>query len=142
VDNARTHFKGTNGKRLRGEAKQITGSYKEMRLYYLGSGVAEWGYWKLMGPAMLDFEYWEVPGQDKRIGYKIKVLVFPGNGVINSIMNLGVFRGLVKSKINGVLTDISETAQKMEKSGGKELKQGPAWSGDDKNKIQTLLSLP
>jgi hypothetical protein len=142
VDFGRTHFKGTNGKHLRGEAKVITGSYMEKHLYYMGSGVAEWGFWTLVGPAMMDFEYWEVPGREKKIGYKVKILVFPGNGVINSIMNLGVFRGLVKSKINGVLTDISETAQKMEKSGGKELKQSSAWSGDEKKKIETLLSLP
>ena len=142
VDFAHTHFKGTNGKHLRGEAKVITGSYEEMHLYYMGSGVAEWGFWTLVGPAMMDFQYWEVPGREKRVGYKIKILVFPGNGVINSIMNLGVFRGLVKSKINGVLTDISETAQKMEKSGGKELKQSSAWSADEKKKIETLLLLP
>jgi hypothetical protein len=94
---------------------------------------------------MMDFEYWEVPGKEKRVGYKLKILVFPGNGVINSIMNLGVFRGLVNSKITGVLNDISETAQKMQKSGGRELKQSPQsslWSADEKKKIETLLSLP
>jgi len=142
VDLARTHFKGTNGKHLRGEAKIITGSYEEKHLYYMGSGVAEWGFWTLVGPAMMDFQYWEVPGREKKVGYKLKILVFPGNGVINSIMNLGVFRGLVKSKITGVLGDISGTAQKMQKSGGRELRQSSDWSADEKKKIETLLSLP
>jgi hypothetical protein len=108
----------------------------------MGSGVAEWGFWTLVGPAMMDFQYWEVPGREKRIGYKVKILVFPGNGVINSVMNLGVFRGLVKSKITGVLGDISETAQKMEKSGGRELRQSSDWSPEEKKKIETLLLLP
>jgi hypothetical protein len=141
VDFARTHFRGTNGKRLRGEAKRITGGYDERRLYYLGSGTAEWGYWKLYGPTMLDFSYWEIPGKPPRVGYRAKILVFPGNGMVNSIMNLGLFRSLVNGKINGVLTDISETAAKLEKSGGKDLKDG-AWTADEKKKIQTLLALP
>lgn len=141
VDAARTHFKGTNGKRMRGEAKRIAGGYEEMQLFYLGSGTVEWGPWTLVGPAMMDFKYWELPG-GKKVGYRIKILVFPGNSVINTIMNLGMFRGLVKGKISGVLSDISETAKKLQASGGGDLKQGPAWSGAEKKKIETLLQIP
>jgi hypothetical protein len=140
IDNARTHFKGTNGKRMRGQAQMISGGYSEMQLFYLGSGTVEWGPWTLYGPAMLDFKYWEIPG-GKKVGYKIKVLVFPGNGMVNTIMNLGLFRNLVTGKIEGVLTDISETAQKLQKTGGKDLTQSAQFSGD-KQKIQTLLLIP
>jgi hypothetical protein len=71
----------------------------------------------------------------------VKVLVFPGNGVVNSIMNLGVFRNLVRGKISGVLEDISGAAEKLEQSGGKDLKDG-TWTPEDKKKIQALLTLP
>jgi hypothetical protein len=141
VDFARTHFKGTNGKRMRGEAKLISGGFDEMQLYYLGSGTVEWGPWTLVGPAMMDFKYWEVAG-GKKVAYRAKILVFPGNSVINSIMNLGLFRGLVKSKITGVLTDISETAKKLQANGGNDLRQSAKWSANEKKKIETLLQIP
>lgn len=140
IDFGRTHFRGTNGKRLRGEARKITGGYEERRLYYLGSGTAEWGPWKLYGPAMMDFSYWET-GKPGKLGYRVKILVFPGNGMVNSIMNLGIFRNLVQGKITGVLEDISGAAAKLEKSGGKDLKDG-AWTAEEKKKIQALLALP
>jgi hypothetical protein len=142
TDTERNHFKGTNGKHMRGEARILTGSFAEGRLFYLGNGVAEWGFWTLAGPAMLDFAYWEVPGKEKRIGYKIKVVVFPGNGVINTIMNLGVFRNLVHKKISGVLGDISETARKLQATGGKDLKQDATWTAAERRKIDSLLGLP
>jgi hypothetical protein len=141
VDFERTHFKGTNGKRLRGEAKRITGSFAEGRLYYMGSGTAEWGFWTLYGPAMMDFQYHEVPGKSPRVAYRLKILVAPGNGVVNSIMNLGLFRGLVQSKITSVLSDISQASRKLDSTGGKDLAGDNGWSPAEKKKIETLLKL-
>jgi hypothetical protein len=142
VDAARNQFRGTNGKRMRGEARVLTGSYAERQLFYLGSGVVEWGFWTLTGPAMLDFTYWDLPGKDKKLAYRVKVVVFPGNGVINSIMDLGLFRGLVNTKIKGVLSDISETGRKLKASGGKDLARDTAWSNAERKKIEALLALP
>ncbi len=141
VDAERTHFKGTNGKRLRGEAKRITGSFAEGRLFYLGTGIAEWGFWTLHGPAMMDFEYRELPGPSPRVAYRVKILVAPGNGVVNSIMNLGLFHGLVRSKITGVLSDISATSRKIDSTGGRDLMGDAGWTGEERKKIDGLLRL-
>lgn len=140
----RTHFKGSKGPRLRGEARLISGGFKEGRLIYIGSGVAEVAFWTLVGPAMMDFRYRTVPATAsvaERVVYDLKVVVFPGNGVINSIMNLGIFRNVVTGKVQDVLKDITETAKLLEADQGKQLLKNPEWSSAERKKIEALLKL-
>jgi hypothetical protein len=140
----RTHFRGSKGPRLRGEARLISGEYAEGRLIYIGSGVAEVAFWTLVGPAMMDFRYGAVPATDKaaeRVVYDLKVVVFPGNGMINSIMNLGIFRNIVTGKVQDVLKDITETAKLLEQDQGKQLLKSSQWSAVEKKKIEALLKL-
>ena len=141
VDKAHTQFEGTKGKKLRGEARLTSGSTQEMRLFYFGTGTAEVAFWTLKGPALLDFSYGPGAGGGT-VGYRMKILVFPGNGFINKIMNLGMFRKLVVGKIREVLKDITETAHKLEESGGKDLLQNPEWTAEEKQKIEALLKIP
>jgi hypothetical protein len=144
----RTHFRGSKGPRLRGEARLISGSFPEGRLIYIGSGVAEVAFWTLVGPAMMDFRYREIAAADKgpekgvaKVAYDLKVVVFPGNGVINSIMNLGMFRNVVTGKVQDVLKDITETAKLLEADQGKQLLKNPNWSAAERKKIEELLKL-
>lgn len=140
LDAERKAFKGTKGKRLRGEARLISGDTGEKRLFYFGYGMAEVAFWKLKGPALMDFTYGATgPGALK---YKMKLLVFPGNGVINSIMNMGMFRKVVLGKIKEVLVDITESAKQLAAGGGSELLRSKDWSADEKRKIEEFLKLP
>jgi hypothetical protein len=139
VDAEHKYFKGKKGKRLSGEARLISGSFWERRLFYLGQGKAEIAWWKLVGPALMDFTYNMDP---KGLHYRMKILVFPGNGMINGIMNLGLFKKIVNGKIHDVLTDLTETARKLAKDQGASIKNDPTWSLDDKLKIDSLLKLP
>lgn len=145
LDAARTHFKGEKGTRLRGEARRISGTHAEGRLVYIGTGEAEVAVWKLVGPAMLDFRYAEVPagnGAGPRVAYDLKVVVFPGNSIINSIMNLGLFRSIVTSKIRDVVTDISETARLLDADDGASLLESGGLTPEEARKVRALLSLP
>src|SRR5690606_34018904 len=140
----RTHFKGSKGPRLRGEARLISGSFPEGRLIYLGSGVAEVAFWTLVGPALMDFKYRAVPVGGKRqeaIVYDLKVVVFPGNGVLNSIMNMGIFRNVVTDKVQDVLKDITETARLLEQDQGRQVLNDPQWSAAERKKVEMLLKL-
>jgi hypothetical protein len=138
----RTAFKGSKGKRLKGEARLISGDTREKRLFYFGYGVAEVALWKLKGPALMDFTYGRDPNPAKGVNYEMKLLVFPGNGVINSIMNLGLFRKVVLGKIKEVLLDITDSAKLLAAGGGKDLLQSKDWSDDEKKKIEEFLKLP
>ena len=142
IDARRTHFKGTKGKRLRGDASLISGSSDEKRLFYFGYGVATVAWWTLKGPALMDFTYWPKSGKPNVLQYKMKLLVFPGSGVINSIMNLGMFRKVVLGKVKEVLQDITGTAKKLADSGGKDLLARTDWTAEEKKKIEDFLRLP
>lgn len=142
LDGAHTHFQGTKGKHLRGEARMISGSFSEQRLFYFGTGTAEIAFWTLKGPALMDFTYWPVNGKTSLIAYKMKLLVFPGNGIINTIMNLGLFRKVVLGKVREVLKDITETTHRLAETGGKDLLQSSKWTPEDKKKIEAFLKLP
>lgn len=72
--------------------------------------------------------------------YKMIVLVFPGNAFVNSIMNLGVFKKVVYSKIREVIVDITEAVEKLTAAGEKTLKD-PKWTAEERTKIQTILRL-
>jgi hypothetical protein len=142
VDPQHTHFKGTKGKRLRGDATLVSGSSDEMRLFYFGYGVATVAWWTLRGPALLDFTYAPSPANPKVLKYRMKLLVFPGNGVINSIMNLGLFKKVVLSKVKEVLQDITGTATKLAAGGGKDILASKDWTPEEKKKIEEFLKLP
>ena len=145
VDVARTHFKGEKGTRLRGEARRISGGYTEARLIYIGTGTAEVAMWTLIGPAMMDFRYTEVPpapgSSGVRVAYDLKVVVFPGNSIINSIMNLGLFRSIVTGKIRDVVVDITETARLLDEDDGRSLLTSGSLTAQEKRKVEALLKL-
>jgi hypothetical protein len=140
TDPQRTHFKGTKGKRLRGDAALISGSTEEKRLFYFGYGVATLAWWTLRGPVLMEFSY--VPSEGKRLKYKMKLLVFPGNGMINGIMNLGLFKKVVLGKVKEVLTDITQTAQMLSDGGSVEILASKDWTPEEKRKIAEFLKLP
>lgn len=142
LDNERKHFEGTKGTRLKGDATLISGSAEERRLFYFGYGVATVAWWTLKGPSLMDFVYAPAPNKPNTLHYKMKLLVFPGNGVINSIMNLGLFRKVVLSKIKEVMGDITQTAQKISVTGSKEILASKHWTPEEKKKIVAFLKLP
>jgi hypothetical protein len=143
VDAEHRHFKGTKGKRLRGDATLISGSTQEKRLFYFGYGIATVAWWTLKGPALMDFSYSPDPSRPRVLKYRMKLLVFPGNGVINGIMNLGLFRKVVLSKVKEVLNDITDTAKKLAAPGAAEkILAAPDWTPEEKRKIAEFLRLP
>lgn len=133
-------FTGTKGKHLRGEATLISGDVEEKHLFYFGTGVAEVAWWVLKGPALMDFRYESKDA--KSVHYTMKVLVFPGNGFINKIMNLGLFRKIVLSKVREVLEDITETAKAMAKTNGQDVLKASDFTPDEKARVQAFLKIP
>jgi hypothetical protein len=143
TDAGHTRFKGTKGKRLRGDATLISGSTQEKHLFYFGYGVATVAWWTLKGPALMDFSYYPDPARPHVMKYRMKLLVFPGNGVINGIMNLGLFRKVVLSKVKEVLSDITSTAKKLAEPGAAEkIQSAQDWTAEEKRKITQFLKLP
>ena len=50
------------------------------------------------------------PVSNKEIRYKLTAIVFPGNSVLNSIMQMRVFKSVVGDKIDHIVRDIKKSS--------------------------------
>lgn len=135
----RRFFSGSNGRSLSGEffwaLQDSAGKKLGMRNVFFGHGHAKVLKWSLHGTAVayLDMN----PISDNEISYKLTAIVFPGNSVLNSIMQMRVFKSVVNDKIDHIVDDIKK-ASKRYFGGDKEpmLKAASLKSGDN---IQYVL---
>jgi hypothetical protein len=108
----RRFFTGTNGRSLSGEfywaLQDSAGQKLGMRNVFFGYGHAQVLKWALHGTAVayLDMD----PVSDKEIRYKLTAIVFPGNSVLNSIMQMRVFKSVVGDKIDHIVRDIKKSS--------------------------------
>jgi len=133
------YWRGNNGKNLTGEANLIAGGIAEKKLIYFGFGIVKILKWKLKGQVLFDFQYKVEEG--KPIAYELNVVVFPGGAVVNAIMNMGLFKRVVKGKIIDVFTDITESAADMNKLSVEEILNKYKWNKEEVEKLKTLTSL-
>ena len=117
----RRFFSGSNGRSLSGEfywaLQDSAGQKLGMRDLFFGYGHAKILKWALHGTAIAYLDMDPMPG--KIIKYKLTAIVFPGNSVLNSIMQMKVFRSVVNTKIEQIVNDIKK-ASGMYFSGNKE----------------------
>ena len=139
LDASRTHFWGRKGDALTGEAQLVAGSVPERRLVYFGRGVSRIAFWRLGGNGFLQFEFVPAAGG---VSYRLKLIASPDNGLINAIMNTGLFRKIVYGHMREVLDDITQAAEKLAKGGSALIQRSPDWSAEEKAKIAAFLQLP
>lgn len=117
----RRFFDGSNGRSLSGEfywaLQDSAGQKLGMRNLFFGYGHAHVLRWQLHGTAVAYLDMDETP--DKKIKYKLTAIVFPGNSMLNSIMQMKVFRSVVNTKIEHIVDDIKKSSG-MYFSGNKE----------------------
>jgi len=101
-----TMFNASNGSNLTGQAWQvwIRDDHRE-RIYY-GIGRAKILSWALKGNVIIEMKAWPSATDPRRSVYSLRFTMFPVSGLINSIMNMGIFRSVALGKIEDILTDI------------------------------------
>lgn len=136
----RRYWRGNNGSNLSGEANLIAGGVAENELIYFGFGIVTVMKWKLKGQVLFQYKYKTV-AKGKTIPYNLKVVVFPGGAVVNTIMNMGLFKKVVTSKILDVFGDIVFSAQSMNKLTVEEVLKKQDWTKEERVKIRELMAL-
>lgn len=110
----RRFFNGSNGRSLSGEfywaLQDSAGQKLGMRNLFFGYGHAKVLRWSLNGTAIAYLDMDPLPGN--RIKYKLTAIVFPANSVLNSIMQMGVFKKVVNEKIDHIVDDIKKASGK------------------------------
>lgn len=130
----RRFFNGSNGRSLSGEfywaLQDSAGQKHGMRNLFFGYGHAHVLKWQLHGTAIAYLDMDPLPGN--KLKYKLAAIVFPANSVLNSIMQMKVFRSVVNSKIDQIVDDVKKSS-KMYFSGNKEpmLKSAALKSSDN-----------
>lgn len=108
----RRYFNGSNGRSLSGEfywaLQDSAGQKLGMRNLFFGYGHAKVLKWALHGTAIAFLDMDETP--NKQIKYKLTAVVFPGNSVLNSIMQMNVFKSVVNDKIDHIVKDIKKAS--------------------------------
>ncbi|WP_298771095.1 hypothetical protein [uncultured Fibrobacter sp.] len=108
----RRFFNGSNGRSLSGEfywaLQDSAGQRLGMRNLFFGYGHAKVLRWSLHGTAVAYLDMDQLP--NGHIKYKLTAIVFPGNSMLNSIMQMKVFRSVVNSKIEHIVDDIKRAA--------------------------------
>lgn len=131
---SRRFFNGSNGRSLSGEfywaLQDSAGKKSGMRNMFFGYGHAQVLRWSLHGTAVAYLDMDPIPGG--KLKYKLTAIVFPANSVLNSIMQMNVFKSVVNSKIDHIVDDIKK-ASTMYFSGNKEpmLKSATLKSADN-----------
>lgn len=121
----RRYFSGSNGHGLSGDfywaLQDSAGTKTMLRNMFFGYGYAQILKWSLKGTAIAFLDMDLVA--PRTLKYKLTAIVFPGNSVLNSIMQLRVFKSVVNSKIDDVVNDIKKAAAMYYKGNRKPLKE-------------------
>lgn len=108
----RRFFTGSNGRSLSGDfywaLQDSAGTKLGMRNLFFGYGHAKILKWSLHGTAIAYLDMDEV--NRGKLNYKLTAIVFPGNTVLNSIMQMKVFKSVVNEKIDDIVNDIKKAA--------------------------------
>jgi hypothetical protein len=75
------------------------------------------------------------------LAYRIRIQASPANAVLNTFMNLGLFRSVLRGKVQDVLQDITEASAKLDRAGLAGVTSAASWSEDEKRRIAALLAV-
>ena len=104
-------FKGTNGRNLSGQARQLWIRDDHRERVYWGQGQVTVLKWKLIGNVVIEFRAWPPSPGSNLTCYSIRFTMFPANAFVNTIMNLGMFKSVAIGKIQEILADVMLASQ-------------------------------
>ena len=142
VDTTAKRFHATRADKLTGDAELLFLDAAPRRRAYYGWGSSKFGPWKLRGSAYVDIRIRPGVNNPKGITYDVRVRTAPVNAMVNAIMRLGLFRGLVVGQIEETMKDLVGAAAALSTQGVEGLLKDPSFSDEEREKIRALAALP
>ena len=140
VDADRSRLLASREGTLTADAERLSGSTGEGRLYFFGYGSSRMGPWKLRGQALVEVAYRKAPS-GRGLAYTIRILATPANAVVNAFMGLGLFKSVLRGKVEEVLQDIAQASAKLDAKGLAGVASS-AFTDDERRRIAALLAHP
>lgn len=109
----RRAFIGNNGRNLAGRFNWVRWDQRNQRNIFFGYGTAKVLMWRLHGVAVVFLDY--SPIDSSSIKYTLRSIVFPGNAMLNSIMQMDTFRNVVHSKMLEIVEHVESSANQFAK---------------------------
>lgn len=143
---ASRRFHASRADKLSGEARNLFSDFSSPatgdRRVYFGSGVSKFGPWKLRGSAYVEIRVKPHPAKPGAITYEVRVRTAPVNAMVNAIMKLGIFKGMVIGQIEDTMKDLVGAAGALSAQGVAGVLGDPALTPEDRVKVQALVALP
>jgi hypothetical protein len=140
LDPDHVRFRGRRGGGLSGEADRAAGGPSERSLVYFGRGRSQVGPWSMQGQGLVFVDYAPAPG-GRGLQYHLQVVATPTNAFYNFLMNRGLFKSVLVSKVREILDDIGEASRKLDEQSAT-IVTAPHWTADDREKLTALLRVP
>ncbi len=135
-------FHAERAQKLTGDAEMLFHDIGQRRRTYYGWGNSKFGPWKLHGSAYVDVRIRPNPKNPKTIVYDVRIRTAPENAVVNAIMRLGLFKGLVVGQIEDTMKDLVAAAKALQGQGVEGTLKDPGFRPEDHEKIRALAALP
>ena len=90
----------------------------------------------------MEAQYAPAGPDGRHLTYRIRVVSTPSNAAVDVIMHLGLFRSIVRGRIQDILEDIQEAARTLDRTKGAGILDSPQWSAVEKERVVELLRLP
>ncbi len=145
LDATTRRFHAARGDKLIGDAELLFLDSTGRRRVYFGSGTSKFGPWRLRGSAYVDIRIRpgsKGPGGPGGVAYDVRIRTAPVNAMVNAIMRLGLFKGHVIGQIEETMKDLVGAAGGLSTQGVDAVLKDPAFSPEERMKIQTLAALP
>ena len=143
---ASRRFHAARADKLTGEARRLFADFSNPltgdRRVYFGSGVSKFGPWKLRGSAYVEIRVKPRPSTPGFIAYEIRIRTAPVNAMVNAIMKMGIFKGMVTGQIKDTMKDLVGAAAALSAQGVDAVLKDPAFTPDERRKVQALAALP
>ncbi len=140
LDATAKRFHAARGEKLVGDAEILFLDSTGKRRVYFGSGTSKFGPWRLRGSAYVDIRI--RPGsKGPGIAYDVRIRTAPVNAMVNAIMRLGLFKGHVIGQIEETMKDLVGAAGGLSTKGVDAVLKDPAFTPEERLKIQTLAAL-
>jgi hypothetical protein len=135
-------FFAARSDKLTGEAELLFHDSALKQRVFFGSGVSKFGPWKLRGSAYVDIRVRPATSKEGGVAYEVRIRTAPVNAMVNAIMRLGLFKGLVVGQIEDTMKDLVGAAAALSTQGVEGVLADPAFSPDERAKVQALAALP
>ena len=142
VDATAKRFHAARGNQLEGDAELLFQDAQPRRRAYYGWGSSKFGPWKLRGSAYVDIRIRRSPAPAKGIAYDVRIRTAPTNAMVNAIMRMGLFKGMVTGQIEETMKDLVGAAAALSREGVESVLKDPAFSPDEREKVRKLAALP